>query len=279
MFGNLTNSADETNDNKNSSKILSSVLNIAIKATKNIISGYLTGLFKLFLVNILSLFIIVTFVIIAITGTFNALDIILSASDVVTPEGIENSIENIVVNKMEIFRKKIDGLLIIIGILTLFAFSWWFVSNTSSLMLKGQNAISKQMKITDDYKYDKFVNNATATGDDIKNLINSFKYEDRKAKVTVNGIEYGWISNDNYKGLDVGANDRNNDSYISSNKRFYTEVIKNNNDVVTEIVFTQNLFGKWELVKFSELIFDFSVSEIKVDNYFTHAHSWISIMS
>ncbi len=175
---------------------------------------------------------------------------------------------------MEIFGKKIDGLLIIIGILVLASVSWWFVSSTSSMMMKGQKNISTQLKAVDDYKYEKYKNQNYAHGENIKNLINDLRYDDGKIKVNIDGDEYGWVDNKTYKGLDIEANDINRASYIAPDKKYSAQLIKNNNGVVTEIFFSKNTHGKWRIDKFTSLIYDLRISEIRLSdaNYFALYH-------
>ncbi len=127
---------------------------------------------------------------------------------------------------MEIFGKKIDGVLIIIGILVLAGIGWWFVTSSINIMAKGQNSVSAQQGLLDNAFFEVF-NNKIVSGDTVINCIHGLNGGDpQKVKVLVGtnktGNEtysmayYGWINSsrgDNYSA-----------SYsASTSNRFFTE--------------------------------------------------------
>lgn len=142
---------------------------------------------------------------------------------------------------MEIFGKKIDGVLIIIGILVLAGLSWWFVSSSTNMMSKGQNIVSTQQGVLDNAVYEIY-NSRVVKGEVVVDCINrseSMFPNKVTVKVTTGGSaskSYGWAGA-TYTAY--GVTDPNSNDYINPSKSFSSAISKNDNGVVDEIIFIQ----------------------------------------
>jgi hypothetical protein len=103
---------------------------------------------------------------------------------------------------MEIFGKKIDGVMIFVAILVIAGLTWGLVTVVNNLFAKGSSAVSSQSAMLDSAQYEAY-NNKLVSGDTVINLIRSEKNIDstkirivvlsNKSGTNYNTALYGWM--------------------------------------------------------------------------------------
>lgn len=143
---------------------------------------------------------------------------------------------------MEIFGKKIDGVMILIAVLVIAGVSWGMVSVVNGMMAKGNNAISAQQSVLDKAQYE--IYNATLVkGSQVLDCIKkSEKMFPNKVIIDVYNaygdiVQYGWIGPDSYNSY--YNNNPLSDYYINPTQSYWANINVNSNDVVTSIEFYQ----------------------------------------
>lgn len=107
---------------------------------------------------------------------------------------------------MEIFGKKIDGVMILIAILVIAGVSWGLVSVVNAMLAKGNNAVAAQQAILDKAQFEIY-NNKLVSGDTVINAIHNASIADpQKIKIVVATSKsgnyyypavYGWTFRNN----------------------------------------------------------------------------------
>lgn len=107
---------------------------------------------------------------------------------------------------MEIFGKKIDGVMILIAILVIAGVSWGLVSVVNAMLAKGNNAVSAQQALLDRAQFEIY-NNKLVSGDTVINAIHNAKAADpQRLKIVVSTNKsgsyyspavYGWTTRNN----------------------------------------------------------------------------------